>query len=29
VHVIHVDDGPEERWKRDRLSLHYSCPNCG
>jgi excinuclease ABC subunit A len=29
VHVIHVDEGPEERWKRDRLSLHYSCPNCG
>ncbi|OAI53457.1 hypothetical protein AYO47_00840 [Planctomyces sp. SCGC AG-212-M04] len=29
VHVIHVDEGPEDRWKRDRLSLHYSCPNCG
>ncbi|HVJ66794.1 MAG TPA: excinuclease ABC subunit UvrA [Caulifigura sp.] len=29
VHIIHLDDGPEDRWKRDRLSLHYSCPNCG
>jgi len=29
VHIIHLDDGPEERWRRDRLSLHYSCPNCG
>jgi excinuclease ABC subunit A len=29
VHVIHLDDGPEERWRRDRLSLHYSCANCG
>ncbi|QDT53943.1 UvrABC system protein A [Caulifigura coniformis] len=29
VHVIHLDDGPEDRWKRDRLSLHFSCPNCG
>jgi excinuclease ABC subunit A len=28
VHIIHCDEGPEEKWKVDRLSLHYSCPNC-
>ncbi len=28
VHIVHVDEGPEERWRRDRLSLHFSCPNC-
>ncbi|MBX3441695.1 MAG: excinuclease ABC subunit UvrA [Planctomyces sp.] len=29
VHVVHCESGPEERWPVDRLSLHYSCANCG
>ena len=30
IHVIHVErDTPEPEWKTDRLSLHYSCANCG
>ncbi len=29
IHLIHVDTTPEPKWKTDRLSLHYSCPNCG
>lgn len=29
VHVVHVQkDVPEEKWPVDRLSLHYSCPQC-
>jgi excinuclease ABC subunit A len=28
AHIIHCDEGAEERWRVDRLSLHYSCPNC-
>ncbi len=29
VHIIHVEQqAPEEQWQVDRLSLHYSCPNC-
>ncbi len=29
LHVIHVDPSlPEEEWRVDRLSLHYSCPQC-
>ncbi len=29
VHLLHSDaDMPEEQWRVDRLSLHYSCRNC-
>ena len=29
VHVIHVEKStPEPQWRVDRLSLHYSCPQC-
>jgi excinuclease ABC subunit A len=29
LHVVHVDrDLPEERWRVDRLSVHYACPVC-
>ncbi len=29
VHLIRVEkDTPEEKWPTDRLSLHYSCPQC-
>jgi excinuclease ABC subunit A len=30
VHIIHVDsDRPEPEWRVDRLSLNYSCSQCG
>ena len=29
VHLLHSDaDLPEEQWRVDRMSLHYSCPTC-
>jgi excinuclease ABC subunit A len=29
IHLLHSDDKtPEEKWRVDRLSLHYSCPAC-
>ncbi|MEZ6067084.1 MAG: excinuclease ABC subunit UvrA [Planctomycetaceae bacterium] len=29
LHVIHTErDVPEEKWRVDQLSLHYSCPEC-
>jgi excinuclease ABC subunit A len=30
IHVLHSDpDVPEEEWRVDRLSLHYTCTSCG
>ena len=29
IHLIHVEkETPEPKWRTDRLSLHYSCPQC-